>query len=280
MNGLDLFFDFVLQSVGYFITSYFLFSIFGRRKKVGYGLLAVLFLSNLLPVIQAASNLELGALILLLVYNVGPVFFAALIFASITGGIPIIKIKKRKVLKSLPTSIQTKQMNKRTSLIVILASLIAGGSAYFIFEDMTFYLILSFAVIGFIFGLLLLIQTEKISKEQVILCVGRHKEKIYSYQIPLQATKIEITDFFKDDRYIIDRIGEVSIQTLEGKIEKDYLYWLATGDKVSIEKPLFELNILPYQDDLDLFEKYHIKHVWFNESSSGKLEKVKEKMIK
>ena len=280
MNGLDLFFDFVLQSVGYFITSYFLFSIFGRRKKVGYGLLAVLFLSNLLPVIQTSSNLELGALILLLVYNVGPVFFAALIFASITGGIPIIKIKKRKVLKSLPTSIQTKQMNKRTSLIVILASLIAGGSAYFIFEDMTFYLILSFAFIGFIFGLLLLIQTEKISKEQVILCVGRHKEKIYSYQIPLQATKIEITDFFKDDRYIIDRIGEVSIQTLEGKIEKDYLYWLATGDKVSVTEPLYELNFLAYQDDLDAFEKYHIKHVWFNELRSGKLEKTKEKLIK
>ncbi len=280
MTDLDLFFDFILQSVGYFITSYFLFSVFGRRKKVGYGLLLVLFLSNLLPVIRAYPTLELKQFILVLVYQVGPVFFALLIFASITGGIPLIKIKRRKFLKSIPTSIQTKQMNKRTSILVILASIVAGGTAYFIFHDITFYLILVFAVIGLIFGLLLLFNSAKITKERVILIVGRNKEKFYSYDIPLSSYKVEINDFFKDDRYIIDPIGEVNITTNDKKIEKDYLYWLATGEKVSIEKPLYELNILSYQDDLDLFEKYHIKHVWFNELSSGKLEKIKEKVIK
>lgn len=277
---MDLFLDFVLQAVGYFITSYFLFSIFGHRKKVGYGLLAVLFLSNLLPVIQAAQYLETSALVLLFVYNVGPVFFAGLIFASITGGIPIIKINRRRKIKSLPTFIQTKQMNKRTSIIVILASLIAGGSAAFIFEAVTLYLIIGFAIIGLVFGLLLLVQNRKVKKERVILLVGRNKEKMYQYQIPNEAYKVEILDFFNDDRYIIDRIGEVSITTIDQKIEKDYLYWLATGDKVTIQNPLEELSQLSYQDELDAFEKYHIKHVWFNELRSGKLEKIKEKLIK
>jgi hypothetical protein len=277
---MDLFFEFILQAVGYFITTYFVFSIFGHRKKVGYILLFIIFMSTLTPFLRYGSSLETRALILLLVYDVGPVFFAALVFISITGGMPMIKLRKRRVVKGISTKIQTKQMNVLTSYLVIALALIAGATSYFIFEDVTMYLILGLSVISLILGVILYIKTLRIVKERVILFVGKQKENIYTYEIPVKARSVEITDFFTDDRYIIDRIGEVLITNTEGKDEKDYLYWLATSERVTIEKPLYPLNALSYHDDLNQFEKYHIKSVAYKELKSGKLEKVKEKIIK
>lgn len=277
---MTLFFDFVLQSAGYFITTYFIYSIFGRRKNISYILLGIIFLSTLFPYLRYGNQLEPTQLILLLVYDVGPVIFAFMIFASITGGIPMIKIKRRQVIKGISTKIQTKKMNVMTAYLVLALSLVAGASSYFIFEEITLYLILGLSVLSFILGLILYLHTLKIKEERVILFVGRQKELMYTYEIPSTAKTVEIEDFFKDDKYIIDRIGEVIITNQDKTYEKDYLYWLATSDRVTVEKPLYPLSHLAYQEDLDQFEKYHIKQVYYEMLRSGKLEKMREKIIK
>lgn len=277
---MDLFFDFVLKAVSFFITTYFVYSIFGRNKKIGYILLAIMFISALLPYLQNGSSMELKVLVLLLVYDVGPILFAALVFASISGGLPVLKLKKRRTIKGVSSKIQTKKMNVFTSYIVIGSSLAAGATTYFIFEGITMYLIITLSVISFVLGIVLYIKTLRIKQERVILFVGKNKELMYTYEIPTAAKSIEITDFFTDDRYIIDRIGEVTITNTENKDEKDYLYWLATQERVTIEKPLYPVQRIAYQDDIHQFEKYHIKALWYKELKSGKLEKVKEKIIK
>lgn len=277
---MDLVFDFILSSVGYFITTYFVYSIFGRKPKIAYFLLVILFLSTLYPYIMYGSQFETNALILLIVRDVGPVFFAFLVFISITGGLPVIKIKRRPFIKGVSSTIQTKRMNQYTSIIVLVSSLIAGGTAYFIFEDITMYLILFLSVMGFILGILLWINTSKVNHERVILFVGKNKEKSYTFEIPSTSKSVDIKDFFNDERYIVDRIGEATIIKTDKKQEKDYLYWIATGDKIDIQKPLYEIHALPYKDYINEFEKYHIKHIWFSEDNKGYLEKTKEKIMK
>ena len=159
-------------------------------------------------------------------------------------------------------------------------SLVAGSTAYFIFEDVTRYVVIGFSVLGLLFGLFLLFDSLKILSERVIMFVGREKEKIYTYDIPKEAKTIEISDFFKNENYIVDPIGEVTLINVSNKQEKDYLYWIATSDKFVVEPPLYGVQHIPYQDDLNQFEKYHLKHVWYQELKTGKIEKIKEKMIK
>lgn len=277
---MDLFLSFVLQSVGYFITSYFLFSILGRKRKIGYIFLAIVFLSNLYPYIEIGFNLDAQILVLGLVYDVGPVFFAFLIFSSITGGIPMIKVKRNRKLKSVSTKIQPKTYRLRNAYLVVGLSVIAGSTSYFIFESITRYVIIGFSVMGLLFGLFLLFDSLKIMTERVIVFVGREKEKIFMYEIPKEAKTIEISDFFNNDNYIVDPIGEVTLVNESKKQHKDYLYWIATSDKFSVEPPLYPVQQLAYQDDLYQFEKYHLKHVWYKELKTGKIEKMKEKLIK
>lgn len=279
-NTMDLFFSFVLQAAGYFITSYFLYSIFGRRLKVGYIFLIIVFLSNLYPYLMGGSQLETRLLILGIVYDVGPAFFAFLIFSSVTGGIPVIKIKRQRKIKGISTRIQTKNFSLTNAVLALSLSVIAGSTSFVVFEGITRFVILLFSVIGLLFGLFLLMDVMKIKQERVIVFVGRAKEKFYVYDIPPKARYVEITDFFTNENYILDRIGEVTLNDETKKQDKDYLYWIATSDKVKMEPPLFEINHLLYQDDLDQFEKYHLKHVWYDVLKTGKLEKVKEKLIK
>jgi len=277
---MDLFFNFVLQAVSYFITTYFVYSIFGRKKKIAYILLGIIFMSTLYPFLQYGSTLETRALILLVVYEVGPVVFAFLIFTSITGGLPGIKFKKRQFTKKSPYKPQPKYANLLTSYLVMGTSLIALASAYFILEDVTMYLIMGLSAISFVLGILLFIKTNKIVQERVILCVGKQKEYLYTYDLPKNGRTIDVKDFFDDDRYIIDFIGEVILTNTEQKIEKDFLYWLATSERVTVQKPLYPISKLSYQSDLELFEKYHVKRISYQMLKTGSLEKTSEKIMK
>ncbi|MDY0074789.1 MAG: hypothetical protein WC992_04745 [Acholeplasmataceae bacterium] len=276
---MTLFFDFVIQSASFFITTYFIYSLLGRKQKIAYGLLVILILARLIPILQNASLLAIDALILLIVYDVGPLVFAAMIFASITGGIPMIKMKRKRVIKGISDDIQTAWKQKITAIIVILGSLILGVISTLIFEKMMLYTMWVVTVLGFVLGIIIYLQTSKITKERIILLVGKDKESMYEFVIEQKTAKLTVKDFFDDDRYIIDFIGVVHVIDQNKRIEKDYLYWLATSEQVSIQKPLTKLINLSYVDYLDHFEKYHVKHLWFEALKTGKLEKVKEKLI-
>jgi len=277
---MTLFFDFVIQSASFFITTYFIYSVLGRKQKIAYGLLVILILARLIPILRNASLFAIDALILLIVYDVGPLVFAAMIFASITGGIPMIKMKRKRVIKGISDDIQTAWKQKITALIVILGSLILGVVSTLIFEEMMLYTMWAVTVLGFVLGIIIYLKTSKITKERIILLVGKDKESMYEYVINQKTLRLEVKDFFDDDRYIIDFIGVVHVIDQNKHEEKDYLYWLATSEQVDIQKPLTKLLNLSYVDHLSHFEKYHVKHLWFEALKTGKLEKVKEKLIK
>lgn len=277
---MQFFINFVLESVGYFITTYFVYSIFGYKKKLAYALLGILFLAAIYPLI----NLPQGLLtwqqtVLYITMSVGPVIFASLVFISFTGGMPIIRIKRPQHFKGVTQKVFTKHMNVQTATLVIIGSLIAGGSSYFVFEDMMRFVIMGISILAFVFGLLLFVQTQHIIEEKVILFVGRNKELIYQATIEKTMKVVDIKDFYKDEGYIVDRIGEIYILTSEKKERRHYLYWIATGDKVVIGEPFEQQTMLAYASYLTEFEKYHIKRMWFKELRRGDVEKIKEKII-
>lgn len=109
----------------------------------------------------------------------------------------------------------------------------------------------------FVFAVL---QELKIGRRLVILLVGKEEIRLFTYEIPKEKRKVVIQDFFKDDRYIIDKIGEVRFINDEQKQEMHYLYWLATKDEISmIGQPVRALTSLPYETHLSRFEKYHYR---------------------
>jgi len=275
------FMNFVLEAVGYFITTYFVYSIFGYKKKIAYALLGILFLASLYPFI----NLPQGLLtwqqtVLFITASVGPVFFAALVFISFTGGMPLIKIKRQKTFKGVSNKVLSKHMNLQTASIVMAGSLIALAAGYFVFSDVMRYVIIFISVIAFILGIMLYIQASHIIEEKVVLIVGRNKELMYTATIDKSIKVIDMKDFYHDEGYIVDRIGEVYIQAHEKKEIRHYLYWLATGDKVVVGAPFEKKDRLVYDSFLPEFEKYHMKRMWFKALKRGDVEKIKEKIIR
>lgn len=279
--GMQFFINFVLESVGYFITIYFVYSIFGYKKKIAYGLLGLLLIASLYPFLNIPEGLlTWQEIVLFITMSVGPVVFAGLIFISISGGMPMIKIKRRQTFKGVSNRVLTKQMNIQTSYLVMIGSLIAGSSSYFVFQDVMRYMIMGISLIAFILGIILYVQANKIIEEKVVLLVGKNKEKIYTASIHRSIKVVDIKDFYHDEGYIVDRIGEIYIETTEKKEIRHYLFWLATSDQVSIGEPFEKVSLLSYGHLLSEFEKYHVKRMWVRELRRGDVEKIKEKLIR
>ncbi|PKK89353.1 MAG: hypothetical protein CVV62_01415 [Tenericutes bacterium HGW-Tenericutes-7] len=143
------------------------------------------------------------------------------------------------------------------------------------------YVLISILSLSLIFGIYIIITNLKITSEQVILIIGRNKEKIYKYDIPKKKSRITISDFFDNPNYIVDPIGIANLKLDDNKLEKHYLYWIATGDQVDMKSSqLIELSNLSYEDYLDSYEKYHYRSLLFEVGRMGKAELVKNKKIK
>lgn len=278
---MEYFFDFVLSSASYFILTYFVYSIFGYKKKIAYGLLGIIFLSSVYQFISLTSlTNDISFLILFGLINIGPVFFAYLIFSSVTGGIPLLKVKRKTKLKNLSTSVITKRSKMQTSYMVLGGGLIVGLLGYFLIADVMRYVVVVLSGIFIILGIVIWIQVSKIMHERIVLLIGREKEHIYIFEVD-KALSVDIPDFFKNDNYIVDRIGEAIIINEQKQQSIDYLYWVATSDKIDVkDMPLVKIENLPYKEDLHLYEKYHIKRIWFQENRRGNVEYSKEKVIK
>lgn len=277
---MDLVFNFIMRSASYLITAYFIYSILGRRRIVGIALLSVLLFSTLVPYLQLfGQDIEIKALLLSLTINVGPLILALIVFMSVTGGLPMIKLKKRK-LKALKENMSTKRLNVETSVIVLAGSFIIGATSFLVFEGFMRYFVLALSIIGFILSIFLFLRSDKIKLERIILCVGRQKEKVYKLEVPKHIRQLHIKDFYAHEHYIVDYIGEVYMIDNDKKLIKDFIYWIATGDKLNIEEPFQLIDDLIYKDDLSTFEKYHVKHVTYRLLEDHTLEIIKDKNIK
>ena len=279
---MDYIINFVMSLAGYFILSVFIYNIAGRKRKISLIILLVFTLIETYRVIEVALMGALPSIIVLLfVARVLPLLLAFFFFMSFTGGLPLLNIRFRKKLKNFNTDIQTKKKTFFVGLSMMIGSLVLILLAYYFIEDLLMFVVMGFAFISFGFGIYFMIRTQKILEEKVILLIGREKETIYGFDIPKDKLSITVTDFFKNDRYIVDAIGEIEIMQENKLIIKHYLFWIATGDKVDMSgEDLLRISRLSYQDYLSHFEKYHFKKVWFLESKMGHVELIKEKQIK
>jgi hypothetical protein len=275
---MDLFIDFVLSYAGFFILSHFLYSISGRRRKIPVIVLSLLLVSSLANFFSYLSfGLTTSQLILYFLATVLPIILAFYTFMIFTGGMSFGKLNLRsRTIKGISPNIQTKRMLNITSYVMISVSIVLGILAGFyqlIFVPL-FVLILGI-------GVYFLYSNQQIVSESVILFIGKNKEKIYEFSIPKEKNKIYVKDFFQNEMYIVDPIG-IAIQiNSEKKIEKHYLYWIATGDVISVkDMPLKPISKLSYQSFINQYEKYHYRQIYFNVGRLGNAELIKEKVIK
>lgn len=275
---MDLFIDFVLSFAGFFILSHFLYSIFGRRRKIPVIVLSILLISSIANFLSVlGKGWSTSAIILYFLSTVVPILLASYTFMIFTGGMSFFKIKiRRKTIKGISSDIQTKRLLDITSYIMISASIVLGILAGFY---QLIFVPLFVIILGI--GIYFLYSNHRIISESVILFIGKNKEKIYEFQIPKEKNKVYVTDFFTNDMYIVDPIGIAIEINPEKKIEKHYLYWIATGDSISVkDMPLRQVSRLSYQTFIDKYEKYHYREIYFNVGRLGNAELVKEKVIK
>ncbi|MDO9629371.1 MAG: hypothetical protein Q7I99_05660 [Acholeplasmataceae bacterium] len=277
---MDFIVDFVYSSVSTFILAYFIYMILGRKRKISIIILSIMFIYQIISVIQAfLIGFPIDSVILLFLYSPTPTIFAFFLFMTFTGGFSFAHVKRKK-LKNLSNHIQTKRLTEIASILVVIFAVILAPISIFLLEEPN-YLVLIVCIISFILGIYMLITVKKIKMEKVILFVGINKEKIYFYDIPKNALKVEVKDFYKNEMYIVDAIGEATLYQEDKKYEKHYLYWIGTGDKIDMkDEEVVELRSLVYKDYLDHFEKYHYKKVVFIENRNGTAEFVKEKLVK
>ncbi len=275
--------DFIISSASYFIMAYFVYSILGRNRKIsviGLSILLAVELFNFIRILQL--NIDVRVLVLIFIASVLPVLMALYGFLLITGGLPVIGAKhKVKKLKSISSDVQTKYLSTILSYVSIIGALIFGILAYFYIDDYMKFVIIGVLILAFGFGIYVVINNSKIESEQVILIIGKNREKIYSYEIPKNKQHVVISDFFDNPNYIVDPIGIAILKLDDKKIEKHYLYWIATGDQIDMKSShLKEITHLSYKKDLDHFEKYHYRSLVFQVGRMGNAELIKNKRIK
>ncbi len=280
---MDFFIQFVISFASYVIIAYFIYNILGRKRTVPMIILSVILISTLVDFLGIlGTGAETKQIILYFMMRVFPVLFAFYTFMVLTGGLPFIKMRRRnKPIKGITSDIQTKRLSTMISLFSLFGSLIFGVLIFFFIDGYLKYIIMSILVLALIFSIYVLFSNKKIINEQVILMIGRNREKIYAYQIPSDKQRVVITDFFDNDNYIVDPIGIAILKDENKKVKKDYLYWIATSDQIDIsDEKLIKLSSLSYLDHLPLFEKYHYRTVVFNLNQNDEAILIKNKKIK
>lgn len=228
-----------------------------------------------------ASGAEQHIVFLYFMLRLLPILVAYFFFMRLTGGFRKVRLFKPKKLKSMSTDIQTKHRTHTIGLIILGGSLGIGVISYLYVEDITKFIMVGASLLSFGFGIWMLLQNKNIIEEKVILIVGRDVKRWYAYEIPKHKQKISIQDFYQNETYIVDAIGEIILIDDSKKISKHYLYWIATNDKVDMtNENLNELRSVIYADELNRFEKYHYKKLIFEVSKTGRLVFVREKQIK
>lgn len=271
-----------LSAVSYFLTTYFLYRIFGGRRLIPLFVFGFLFMNGLLSVLTAfQSGNGLSAVLFVFMTQLFPVLIAGFFFFSVTGIRPIFRIRLSKKIKELPMDIQTKKQTLYVIYSLMVVAVLIGILGFIFSSGIT--MILSFALSGIllILDIVIFFQVKHIESESVILLVGKDKERIYEYQILSNQTKVLVSDFYQNPMFIVDKIGEVLLKNDQKSVEKHHLYWIATSSKIDMsQEKVKQLTDLPYRQYLDRFEKYHFKRVQFSIGKTGRVEFINEMILK
>lgn len=278
---MDLFISAFMTFGSYLMISYFVYSLFGRNRKIPIAILSLLLFSSLLRLFNAIRDgFQLNVLMIIFMVYVFPVIAAFYVFLSISGGISFLRIKRSKKLKSISSDIQTSYFLTTIYSLLWIGSLLFGIGAYLFIEGYLKWVILSFASIIFIVSMVLLLRIRKVKIERVILIIGRDQRTFYEYVVPKRQMKVLVTDFFTNDNYIVDPIGDIRIENGIELIEKHYLYWIATNDKIDMTKETHLKNVKPvYENIISQFEKYHYRQMQITITEND-VTVIKEKLVK
>lgn len=270
----------IFNAFSFFIILYVLYILF-RRKWLQIVASIMIVSSQLIVLLQfILFNLITFQNILIVVEIMGAPLLAVFAFFYYIGDLRLSKEKRRK-LKSFKDDIKTKRQFFYYSIISIISSIAVFIYAYFNSTMITMYLLFGVSSIMLISGIILLLHEQSIVSETVILLIGKEKNRIYHYEIPKQKLIVKTSDFFNNDLYIVDKIGEVEIKLENKKSERHYLYWVATNDQINMKDQNVDiLKNLSYQELLEQFEKYHYRSMVIQISKMGKIEIIKNKILK
>ncbi|MFP4187507.1 MAG: hypothetical protein ACLFSU_04965 [Acholeplasmataceae bacterium] len=279
---MDLFVTFIGQMISAFFIAHITFIIFSRQRRIP---LIILFVWIFLALLEVFQGLLVGAplleVALYFMVRVLPVIFALLLFLSVTGGLPRLIIKKKRRVKPIRTTVVTVRRDKEMLLYAALTSVLIAIPSYLLIDDLLRYVIPVLSLFVIFLSLFYYRKLEKVHLECIVLFIGRTKEKIYLKTIDARTRRLEITDFFTNDLYIVDPIGVAVIERSDDRIEKHHLFWIATGDAVDMSTETFvEKESLPYQDWLTEFEKYHYRIMHFRVSRRGQTTRTKNLLIR
>ncbi|PKK92927.1 MAG: hypothetical protein CVV61_07275 [Tenericutes bacterium HGW-Tenericutes-6] len=277
---MDFVIDFVMSTAGYFILSYFIFQITGRRHKYINVMFLVFIVIETVQVVEALL-LNINVALILLTLRVLPLLLSWYLFLRFTNGLHFKLRFKRQTIKGIKHEIITSKRAKTGAIYMICGAVPLFLVGYFFMEEIMNYIVYLSAVLSLIGGIWIYLDTKRIKTESVIVFIGKDKEFIYQYDIPIESYKVQPVDFFKNEDFIIDPIGEVRLISDDKHVEVHYLYWVATSTKVDLkDSPLYKINQVPYIEDLHIFEKYHYKKMMYQYLKTGAVEKIKEKVVK
>jgi hypothetical protein len=270
----------IVNAFSFFIVLYVLHILF-RRKWVVILASTLMMLSQVSNLISIILSNEISlSLIWVALQMIGGPAIAILAFFYYIGDLRFSKVKRKK-LKDFNLDITTKRQFFNYAITAMIGSIVILVSSYFFVEGFTQYLLFGLSLIMLVFGIALLVHEKSITNEMVILLVGKEKNKLYFYEIPKHKTIVKTEDFFKNDIYIVDKIGQVEIKLDQKKVERHYLYWIATNDTIDMKNQNVEmLKHLSYKNLLDHFEKYHYRSMTIQISKMGNADILKNKLIK
>jgi len=261
----------LISTVSYFFIFLILYHLFRRHLTAPLIAFLMFFTSSVSHLLSTDySNLDLttGKMVLIIIYTLSPPVISFVLLLVYGGYFNTPIVRKRK-LKHLSTDIYTKAF-VNLAILNIIGSLVLAFFSIYQFDGYQMIIGLVISGILLIVFLYAVIQEKKIISRSVILLVGKESIDLYNYEIPKNKRVVTIRDFYKDDRYIADKIGEVRFIREDLKHEMHYLYWIATQQNISMEnEPVKFLPELPYQQVLDMFEKYHYHSMTIKKAEKG-----------
>ncbi|TVP86368.1 MAG: hypothetical protein EA375_01460 [Acholeplasmataceae bacterium] len=279
---MDLIFSFISRMISAFFIAYIIYLIAARRPKVPIIVLGIWTLFSLIEWLGVARlGLEPARLVVTFLLRVMPNVAALVIFAYATGALRLGSRVRRARMPRISTDVSTLYKDRLWLFSAITGGLVSALTGYLFIEGFMRMVILVVSLLVVFVSLWRLWVIARIKEEKVIVFVGRQKDRIYAYDIASGTFKVTIRDFFTNQDYIVDPIGEALIEEGPRVFARHHLYWIATGDAIDMTtQPLQPHASLSYQDHLDTFEKYHYKLVTFKVVGTGRAELVKSITIR
>ena len=266
MDFFDLFISFIFSFLRYFMIAYFIFQIFGRRRKIG-----VLFLSGVIIYTLAVNiyymyyGMPFNEFLIWTLVETVPVVGSLVLFLRLTRAYREIKEKDPRPLKlkKVHSTIYPKNYISRLSKI-------GGGISIVVLIILIVDVILHIGLIGTVSHIIFFILTGAIlafsiyqiytdmnlEYDRILLYVGKYKERCFQFDLSEYDKPMSVLDIYKNDDYIIDEMGKITVKEGMHTVEKNYIYWIATSTEIDINEEGFDQITKPFADFIDDVSKY------------------------